>query len=311
MALNSTASAGLSDELKTFYDRTLLERALPVLIHDKFLQKRTIPKNSGKVVEYRKFSALPTATTPLTEGVPPTLKDITVTAITATVAQYGDAVGFTDVVSTVSIDPILTETTTLLGEQAGETIDELHRDVLNQGTTVYLSSTASASANRAAISTGDIISVAELRKVVRQLKVNRAKKIDGWYHAIIHPRVAHDLQATNEWVTANQYAGAQRIFDGSLGTLYGVKFWETDKAKVFTGLGEGGIDVYSTLFFGANAAGAIALDGHSLKSYYKGLGSAGTADPVDQQQSMGWKVAFGTKIIQQPFMLRYESAASA
>ena len=56
-------------------------------------------------------------------------------------------------------------------------------------------------------------------------------------HAIIHPRVAYDIQGTNEWVTANQYAGAERIFDGSLGTLYGIKFWETDKAKVFTAAG--------------------------------------------------------------------------
>ena len=147
--------------------------------------------------------------------------------------------------------------------------------------------------------------------MVRQLTINRAKKINGYYQAIIHPRVAIDLQSTNEWVTANQYAQSGRQFDGSLGELYGVKFWVTDKAKVFTGLGEGGIDVYSTLFFGQNAYGVIALDGHSLKSFFKPLGSAGTADPVDQQQSMGWKVAFGAKILNEAYMLRYESAASA
>lgn len=311
MALQHTGSAGLSAEMKTFYDRVLLERALPVLLHNQFGQTKTIPSNAGKIIEFRRFATLGTATTPLTEGVPPTLKDLTVTATTATIAQYGDAVGFTDLVSTTTIDNVLTETTALLGEEAGETIDELLRDILNQGTTVILSSTASASANRAAISTGDIISVLELRKVVRQLTINRAKKINGYYQAIIHPRVAFDLQSTNEWVTANQYAQSGRQFDGSLGELYGVKFWVTDKAKVFTGLGEGGIDVYSTLFFGQNAYGVVALDGHSLKSFYKPLGSAGTADPVDQQQSMGWKVAFGAKILNEAYMLRYECAASA
>jgi N4-gp56 family major capsid protein len=90
-----------------------------------------------------------------------------------------------------------------------------------------------------------------------------------------------------------------------------VKFWVTDKAKVFTGLGAAGIDVYASLFFGANAYGVIGLDGHSLKSYFKPLGSAGTADPVDQQQSMGWKVAFTTKILNDAYMVRYESAVSA
>jgi len=311
MALNTTATGTLSAEMKTFYDRVLLERTLPVLLHDKFAQKKTIPMHGGKIIEFRKFSALPVATTPLTEGVPPLLKDLTVTAITATVAQYGDAIGFTDIVSTVTLDPILTETTALLGEQAGETIDELIRDVLAAGTTVLLSSTASASANRAAISTGDIFSIAELRKCVRTMVINRAKKIDGFYQAFIHPRMSYDIQATGEWVTANQFAQTGRQFDGSLGTLYGVKFWETDKAKVFTGLGEGGIDVYSMLIFGQNAYGTIALDGHSLKTFYKSLGSAGTADPLDQQQSMGWKVAMGTKILNDAFMLRYEAAVSA
>lgn len=309
MALQTTTSAGLSAEMKTFYDRVLLERTLPVLLHAQFGQTRSIPAHGGKTIEFRKFSALATATTPLVEGVPPTLKDLTVTAITASPLQYGDAVGFTDLISTTTIDPILTETTALLGEEAGETMDELTRDILNQGTTIQY---AGASSNtRNTVGSADIITVAELRKAVRTLVMNRAKRINGFYQAIISPRVSFDLQGTAEWVTANQFAQTGRQFDGSLGTLYGVKFWETDKAKVFTGLGEAGVDVYSTLIFGANAYGIINLDGHSLKSFYKPTGSAGTADPVDQQQSMGWKVTYTTKILNDAFMLRYESAVSA
>ena len=308
MALNTTASAGLTPTMKTFYDRVLLERTFPVLLHDKFAQRKSIPSHSGKTVEYRKFSALPTATPPLTEGVPPPLKDVTMTSITASISQYGDAVGFTDLVSTTTFDPILTETTAVLGDQAGETIDELYRDALVLGTTVMY---AASRASRVTVAAGDLITVADLRKIVRTLVLNRAKKIDGFYHAIASPRVTFDLQGTAEWITANQYGQTGRQFDGSLGTLYGVKFWETDKAKVFTGAGAAGIDVYATLVFGANSYGIIGLDGNSLRSYYKGLGSAGTADPVDQQQSMGWKVALATKILNDAFMLRYECAVSA
>ena len=308
MALNTTASGSLSAEMKTFYDRVLLERALPVLVHANFGQKRNIPMHGGKTVEFRKFSALATATTPLTEGTPPTLKDLTVTAITATVAQYGDAVGFSDVISTTTIDSILTETTAILGEESGETIDELVRDVLAAGTTIVY---AASRVSRVTVAGGDNMTVADLRKVVRTLVVNRAKRINGFYQAIISPRVAHDLQGTTEWVTANQFAQTGNQFDGSLGNLYGVKFWVTDKAKVFAGAGAAAIDVYASLFFGANAYGIVALDGHSLTSYYKPLGSAGTADPIDQQQSMGWKVTFVTKILNDAFMARYESAVSA
>jgi N4-gp56 family major capsid protein len=294
--------------MKTFYDRVLLEYTVPTLLHANFAQTRNIPMGSGKTVEFRRLSLLATATTPLTEGVPPTLKDIAISAITATISQYGDAVGFTDLVSTTTIDPILTETTQLLAIEAGETIDEIVRDIIVAGTTIVY---AAARTSRVTVANTDLFTVADLRKVVRTLVVNRAKRIGGFYQAIVSPRVSFDLQGTAEWVTANQYAQSGRQFDGSLGELYGVKFWVTDKAKVFTGAGAAGIDVYASLFFGANAYGIVNLDGHSLKTYFKPLGSAGTADPVDQQQSMGWKVAFTAKILNDAFMVRYESAVSA
>ena len=91
----------------------------------------------------------------------------------------------------------------------------------------------------------------------------------------------------------------------------GVKFWETDKAPVFVDAGVGSVvDVYATLFFGADAYGIVDLAGHNLRSIYKPLGSAGAADPLDQQQTMGWKCMFGTKIIQDAFMLRLETSTS-
>ena len=78
MPVNTTTSAGLSAEIKEFYDRTLLERALPNLVFVKYGQKRPIPKGNGKTIEFRKFNSLKPATTPLTEGTPPTAKDLSV-----------------------------------------------------------------------------------------------------------------------------------------------------------------------------------------------------------------------------------------
>lgn len=309
MALNTTASGGLSDEMKTFYDRMLLERTVPELLHAKFGQKRPIPRNGGKTIEFRKFAGLATATTPLTEGtLYSAIKDISVSALTATIAQYGEAVGFSDLVSTTTIDPLLAETVKILAENSAETIDELIRDVLVAGTNVIY---AGAATSRVTVAAGHTFGVAEVREAVLNLRLNRARKIGGFYQAIIHPRVAFDLQGTSEWVSANQYAGSQRIFDGSLGTLYGVKFWESDKAKVFADAGVGGtVDVYASLVFGADAYGIVDLAGHNLQAIYKPLGSAGAADPLSQQQTMGWKVAFTSKILQDLFMVRVESSTS-
>ena len=307
MSIQTTGSAGLSAEMKTYYDRRLIARALPRLLHNKFAQRRLIPKRNGKIVEFRKFSTLGVKTDSLTEGIPPALQSLEVTTVTATVEQKGAAIGFSDVVATVAIDPILEETTDLLAEQAAESLDEIYREVLVAGTSVQYASTA---AGRVNVTAAMILSVAEIREAVLTLTLNRAQKIDGFYHAIIHPRTAHDIQGTTEWVTANNEHRSGRVFDGSLGTLYGVKFWVTDKAKVFTGAGAAGADVYASLFFGANAFGIVDLAGHNLQTIHKPLGSAGTADPLNQQQTMGWKCMVGTKIISQEYMLRVEHGVS-
>jgi hypothetical protein len=52
MALQTTGSSGLSDEMKTFYDRVLLERTVPKLLHGMWGTPKRIPKNSGKVIEW-------------------------------------------------------------------------------------------------------------------------------------------------------------------------------------------------------------------------------------------------------------------
>lgn len=311
MALQTTASTGLSDEMKTTYDRQLLLRTVPYLVHAKFGQKKTIPTHGGKVIEFRKFSGLAVATTPLVEGTLFTnLKDLTVTATTATVAQYGDAVGFSDLVSTTTIDPVLKETTDILAEQAGETIDELVRDTMVAGTNV-LYSTVSVNTARTDVASTDIITAADVALMALTMKLNRAKKIDGFYQAIIHPRVSYDLMRTQEWRDNNNYNQTGRTLSGELGTLHGIKFWETDKAKVFVDGGAANADVYVTMILGANAYGIVDLaGGHNLQTIFKPLGSAGTADPLNQQSTMGWKATFGTKRLQEAFMLRYECATS-
>lgn len=121
----------------------------------------------------------------------------------------------------------------------------------------------------------------------------------------------HDLQNSTEWRDAQLYNKTNRIFDGSIGELYGLRFWETDKAKVYADAGSGTtVDVYTALVFGQDAYGIVNLSGHNLQTVFKPLGSAGTADPLNQQQTMGWKVTLGFKILQQAFMLRFECAAS-
>lgn len=120
---NTTIDVGLSDQMKTFYSDYLIDMAEPELVHDQFGQKQPIPKNGGKIIEFRKFDPLPKALTPLTEGVTPDGQKLSLTVVTGTVKQYGGFIELSDILLLTAIDNNLVQATKLLGGQAGRTLD--------------------------------------------------------------------------------------------------------------------------------------------------------------------------------------------
>lgn len=309
MATQTTLLAPLSDEMKTFYDRVLLERATPLLVHSQFGQERPIPPRGGKTIEFRRFTTLGASTTALTEGVTPAGQALDVTAVTATISQYGDFVEGSDLLDLTAIDPVLTETAQLLGEQAGESLDTIVRDILHAGTTVQY---ADAATSRATVAAGHILTVNEVRQAVRTLKTNKARPLsDGNYVAIVGPSTTYDLQSDTKWVETANYAGGSQIFAGEIGRIYGVRFVETTQAKTFAGAGAAGIDVHSTLVIGQNAYGIVPLTNAGLQFIFNPVGSAGSADPLAQRWSSAWKAAQTAKILNDLFMVRIEHAVSA
>lgn len=124
--MSTVTTTTLSAEMKTFYDMRLIDEASPMLVHEQFGQKRPIPQGGGKTVNFRRFSPLAKATTALTEGVTPSGSSLSVSNISAIVAQYGDYVVQSDVLELTAVDNTILETTKLLGRQAG-TYDGHHR----------------------------------------------------------------------------------------------------------------------------------------------------------------------------------------
>lgn len=308
MAINKYSNQ--TTQQKTFYDRTLLERLLPELLFMKYGQKKTIPKNEGDTVDFRRFQRLEPATTPLVEGVTPTGKRMDIINITAVVAGYGDYVEYSDFIDMVGIDPFVTQTLEVQGEQAAETLDEIVRDVVAAGTNVYR---VNARATRATVLATDYIDGPTMRRVRQVMARNNVKPVPGMrgYLGIVHPDVSHDIMADAAWTNANQYAGSEAIFEGEIGKMYGVKYVETTKAPIFAGEGDGGTDVYGTLVIGANAYGVPDISGSSRpETIVKALGSGGTSDPLDQRGTVGWKAYLATVRLDELCILRVESAAS-
>lgn len=323
--MGNTTRAQIPAEVNNFYDKTLLMRAVPAFIHARWAQVRNIPRKAGSnTIKFRRYGNLSAATTALSEGVTPVGSSLSVTDITATVAQYGDFVTITDVLDYESEDPILMETAEILGDQMGDTIDQLTRDVLAAGTNVYYGGTGNTQTSD--VAAGDNITDTLIKKSVRLLKNNKARKvsrminadtginttpINAAYIGLVHPNTTYDLKGVTGWVPVEKYASTKQAMDDEVGAVDEVRFVESPNAKVKTGQGTSSADVYCTLIFGAEAYGTTAVSGEAVKNIVKPLGSAGTADPLDQRATSGWKITFVAKILNNDFIVRLEHTVSA
>jgi len=219
----------------------------------------------------------------------------------------------------------------LLGEQAGYTIDAVDRDVVTAGTNVIYSN---GSARNAVVS---IIDENDLDRAIRTLANVGAQKLLGGsqataegiyptmaaYPAVTLPDVMFDLQNLNNFKWASEYKGA---VEGEVARYKQIAFFE---APDVSSLGAGGkkfasgggsstavkntagtVDVYTIMLFGKHGFTKVPLDAASLKMIRKSLGSAGTADPLDQVQTMGWKETSARLITNQNWLVRIECAAS-
>ena len=310
---NVTTDTGLSKEMKTFYSDYLIDMAEPNLVHDQFGQKHPIPKNGGKIIEFRKYDSLPKALTPLTEGVTPNGQKLSMSVITSNVQQYGGYIELSDILLLTAIDNNLVQATKLLGSQAGRTLDTITREVLNGGTNVQYAE-GQVTARNALVggqaSGNHYLTVDAVRRAVRFLKVMNAPKINGSYVGIIHPDVSYDLMSDPKWVNVKTYSDPDGIYEGEIGKIEGVRFVETSEAKVFEGAGASGVDVYSTLMLGADAYGVTEITGGGLEHIVKQLGSAGTADPLNQRATAGWKATKTAERLVEQYMVRIETAST-
>lgn len=320
----NTSRTQITKENTEFYDRVLLYRAVPLFLHTKWAQVRDIPRNGGtNVIKFRRYGNLTAATTALTEGVTPLGSQLSITDVSATVAQYGDFVTITDRIDYESKDPVLTEAAEILGDQMGDTLDQLTRDVITAGSVVYYSGASSSS--RDTVGATDLIDADDIKIAVRTLKNAKARRVtkminastgiatepvNAAYIGLVHPNTTYTLKGLTGFVPVEKYASTMTVMEGEVGKLDEVRFVESTNCKTFTG-GEGGITVYATMIFGSDFYGITRISGEAIRNIIKPLGSAGTADPLEQRATSGWKATFVAKILNDAFAVRIEHAVAA
>lgn len=292
----------IAEENAKFYDKNLLKRLVETLVWGRFAQKRNAPKNAGDTVSYRRFESLEPNENPLEEGVTPDGRKLSVTEIKSVVEQYGDFIAITDKIDMLGIDPVLTEASDILGEMAGTLLDNKCRDALTAGTNVVY---AGGKSDRGSLTAADKLDAATVKKAVKVLKKANAKKINGYYVGLVDPDCAADLMDDPLWQDVSKYNGAMNIMKGELGRLHGVRFVDTSNSKVFDN------DIHATVILGADAYGITDVEGSSKpKMIIKDFGSAGTADPLEQRATAGYKTLFNVVRLQELAMVRIESGVT-
>jgi len=310
----------LTVEAKQYYEMKMLYRIRKAQTFMKFSLVTSYADQRGNSVSWRRVNRYATNTTALVEGTTPIQTAISLTEVTATVLQYGAFSEVSDALQKMGIDNMMNEITPALGQNAGESIENVIMNTVQTGTTV-LYATGSA---RASQGTGNPLTLALIRKAVATLDAADTHRFSGPeendrigqgnYICFIHPNVVYDLLSDSEVKNAYQYAGAgtgDKLYTGSTMQFYNVEFFQSTLSPIFSAAGSAGANVYGTIVTGQEAFGTVDIGGSGkYQMIVKPLGSAGADDPLDQRATVGWKGYQVGVILNNAFMVRIETGAT-
>lgn len=314
--LNTTS---LADTIFTNYERRLLPRALPRLVHARWAQEA----NWSKFGDYslRRWESMSAVTSPLGEGsTPAESSGPTITTITMEPSWYGAWVEMTDKVDMVGFDPILSEISSLLGEQCGLSMDTLVRNALISGATADYSGGQSAYTTMDApahnIAYKDIV-----QQVSLLMAANALHAENGKFAVVIHPHTFATLVQDPVFVDLFiQETDAGAIRSGKMGSLMQCDIFISSNAYELADSGVNGTeDIYSALFIGDQAFATAGFTGLQARNVdmagtddytmtgkpvkpvqiiVKPMGSGGTEDPLNQRGTAGWKATLDVEVLQ-------------
>jgi N4-gp56 family major capsid protein len=239
MAINTTLTTAAPQTYmnKTFYDKNLLEIAKTMFVFADGGDKKFVPLHSGKKVEFRRKVRFDPndAMTPLVEGVTPTGLLLSQEKVEAELKQYGAYFTFSDFFDKTAFDELKTSGSEDLGQMLGTVVEWVTRDVLAAGDNVNYTG---GKTSRWAITAADELTIADVRKAVRDLKIRKAPQFTRngkkFYKCYVSPSAIYDLQGDSKWEAANTYVNNEALFTGELGRLYGMVFIEASEAPIVT-----------------------------------------------------------------------------
>jgi len=323
MAYNVNAT-NMADAIKVMYEKRLLSRALPRLVHGRWGRPATLNKFGS--MEIRKYSALSVISSTLGEGSTPSEQSApSISTVTLDPNWYGAWIGITDQVQLESMDPLVIETSGILGEQAGLSADTLVRNALIAGATASYTGGVSAVASMDAPDCN--IGYADVVKAIGTLEAANARPLDGGrFVLILHPHSYASLMQDATFVNLfTNESEPNALRTGKMGYLLNCDIYITSNAYESADAGVSSTtDVYGAIYIGADSfavAGMAGLDvknvdmagtdeytmtGKSVRPVdiiVKPVDSGGAENPLNQRGSIGWKMTHDCEILDSTWIL--------
>ncbi len=334
MSFTGTTYGDISPRVGLFAVAKMLATAKNQLVLERTAMVQAVPKNRGLLVKFRRPIKFAASTTPLTEGVTPAPNILAYEDVSCVLQQYGSWVPFTDVIMDTHEDPNLSVISEQCGEQAALIKERVMWGILRGGTNVNYTGGVSARADV------DVpLDLDDIRAAVRNLKNNHAMKItkvlkastsiatqpvNASYIAYAHTNLEADFRDMTSFIPVQNYSSGagSAINEFELGSVEEVRIILTNHLEPFYGAGSidiagvlnngTNVDVYPVVIIGQDAYGVTPLAGGAVQmSVLNPKMGRDSVDPLGQRGHVAWKMWFAAVRLNEQWMIRLETAATA
>lgn len=264
----------------------------------------------GSSVIFTIFSELATVPTPLNEITDVTPVAMADSQVTVTLNEYGNVINTTAKLRGTAFLDVDAAAANLIGYNAGNTMDEVVREVLALGTNVAYGGAAS---SRVTVAAGHIITADNIRRAVASLRAANVAPWSGYYIGFIHPDVSYDLRRETgnaSWNAPHVNMDTDNIYTGEIGTFESVRFIESPRTKVRVDAGvTSTVDVYDTYIMGRQALAKAHsfIDGNTAVPH---IVRGPVIDALARFNPVGWYWLGGYGLFRQASLRRIETSSS-
>jgi len=216
-------------------------------------------------------------------------------------------------------------------EQAGDTFDQLTRDVAATTTNIVY---AGGKSGRSSLTATDVLDAAAIYKALRALHNANARPIEGSrYIGIMSPYAYYDFRQDSTILNMMLEVDAKEeenpLKSGFVGSFAGIDWYVSTNAKVYSAGGANSNDVHATMIFGRDAIGIAGLGammpgriqasqfqpntGNRIRPVKMLVTSTEPTkdDPLGQRGTVGWASTFVCAMLNEDFMVKIEHGVTA